>query len=517
MLATQIAEEAQERADGAAPEASVPLDRGLVRGLAWSGTAKWGGQLITWGSTLIIARLLAPQDYGIVGMALVFAGFLEILTDAGLGSAIVQARALSKEELRATMGATCLISVVAGLVVFAGAPLWAYWYEDPRLTGVVAAMGVGVLLTGVSSLPNAVLQRRLAFDLQAKAQLQQGLSTAVVSLGLAIVLQSYWALVLGLLVGKLVFTARVLLYEPISPSSPFRTPSIRPLLRYGMVLSGDRVLYYFRSNFDVAIIGAWLGGNALGLYLMAVTLARMPMDKLAAAVTPVAFPVFARAQGDTAAMRRHYTGLTVAIAAGLLPTAAGMMLTAPLLVPTLIGAQWAPAVPALQVIALFTPIVFLWSLNHSLLNALGRVDLNFRMTLAMTVLIPPSILIGARWGTVGVAMAGGLAYLPVACYGLAITWRMIELRPAELARALVPVVSATLGMTLAVLAVGAALPVAWPVVPRLVIEVLTGAVAFPAWAMLLHREAVLRQWGALRGAWSERHPDAPPGAAAAAA
>jgi O-antigen/teichoic acid export membrane protein len=322
------------------------------------------------------------------------------------------------------------------------------------------------------------------------------------TLALAFVIQSHWALVLGYLFSKLAFTIILMSAEPIRPRLPGPDTHIRRFLRFGGLLTADRLINQARGSIDIALIGAWLGTRMVGLYVMAVALARLPLERLGSAFEPVAYPTFARLRDDRAALRRYFLGLSLATMSIALPAAFGLIITAPLLVPTVIGAQWSAVVLPLQVAAVVTPLAFHLTLVSALFNAHGRVELNLRVTLLTAVCTVAAVAASVPFGIVGVAAATGIAFAAIGIYAEVLAFRLIELPAKDAATALVPTLSASLGMAVTLIAVSSALPLAWPGVVRLVVECVTGIVSFAAWALLLHRKAVLSQLQSLRAAWS---------------
>lgn len=486
----------------AAPPPEKPLGGTVLRGLVWLGGVRWAAQLFTWASTLVIARLLAPEDYGLVALATVLTGFLEVITDMGLGSALVQARDLTKRDVEATMGVTCWLGAGAAVLVALSAPLWAHLQGDPRIIPIVQALAVGVLLTTSAAVPYSMLHRRLAFGLVARAQFVRGLVAAAVTLAGAFVLQSYWALVVGFLAGKVVFTVMLIWAEPAVPRLPGPDTRVGKLLRFGGILTADRILNYARTNIDVALVGALLGTRMVGLYVMATSLARLPLEKLGSAFEPVAYPTFARLRSDAPALRRYFLGLSLGTMAIALPACLGLIVTARVLVPTILGMQWNAVVLPLQIAALATPLAFHLGLVTSLFNALGRVDLSLRVTTLTSVLTIAAVFVSVKFGIAAVAAASGIAFAVIWVYAEILALRMIELRWREMARTLLPALSASLGMAASVYLVSLLLPREGHGLARLAVEVSVGVVTYIAWAFLLHRSTVVHQLRTLRAAWT---------------
>lgn len=481
-----------------------PLGGTVLRGLVWLGGARWAAQLFAWASTLVIARLLSPEDYGLVAMATVLTGFLEAITEMGLGAALVQSKDVSQRNVEATMGATCLLGLGAASLVALSAPVWAHIQGDLRIVPLVRVLSLSVFLTAAANVPYSMLHKRLAFGLVARAQFATGFVTAAVTLGGALIMQSHWALVIGFLAGKVTFTGMMIVGEPVRPRLPVRGTNVGKLFRFGGVFTADRILNYFRTHTDIALVGALLGTRMVGIYVMATSLARMPLDKLGSAFEPVAFPTFARLRDNGPELRRYFLGLSLGTMAIAIPAAVGLIVTAPLLVPTILGKQWVSVVLPLQVAAVVTPLVFHLGLAGALLNALGRVDLNLRITTFTSLLTIVAVFVSVRLGIVGVAAGSAIAFALVWAYGEFLSLRLIDLRASELAKTLMPALSASLGMGLCVYATSLALPAGWPALVRLVAEVAAGVVTFVGWAWLFHRSTVVPQLRSLRAAWRSR-------------
>lgn len=483
---------------------SKPIGGTVLRGLVWLGGARWAAQIFAWASTLVIARLLSPDDYGLVAMATVLTGFLEAITEMGLGAALVQSRDVSQRNVEATMGATCILGLGAATLVALSAPFWAHIQGDPRVAPLVRVLSLSVFLTAAANVPYSMLHKRLAFGVVARAQFAMGFVTALATLGGALIMQSHWALVIGFLAGKLVFTIMMVVSEPVRPRLPVRGSKVGKLFRFGGVFTADRILNYARTHTDIALVGALLGTRAVGIYVMATALARMPFEKLGSAFEPVAYPTFARLRDELPELRRYYLGLSLGTMAIAVPAAVGMIVTAPLLVPTILGKQWVSVILPMQVAAAATPLIFHLGIASALLNAFGRVDLNLRITTFTSIFTIIAVIITVRLGIVGVAAASAIAFALVCGYGELLALRLIGMKAGDLLNTLLPAISASLGMGICVYATSLALPATWPAVIRLLIEIGTGVVTFAGWAFLLHRNTVVAQLRSLRAAWASR-------------
>src|SRR5258707_395783 len=198
------------------------LDRSLVHGLAWTGAMKWASQLITWISTILVIRLLAPSAYGLVGMALVFIGFMQLVNEFGLGAAVVQQRDLTEIQI-ARLGGVALLVGCALLVLSLGlSSLIAEFFNQPAVRPVVLSLSLLFPVSALQVLPRALLQRALQFRRLAVVDGLEPLVIAAVTLSVAAATRSYWALVLGPMVGKSMSTLILVVWRPHRLALPAR-------------------------------------------------------------------------------------------------------------------------------------------------------------------------------------------------------------------------------------------------------------------------------------------------------
>jgi teichuronic acid exporter len=472
-------DEAPEVSEASAPDRAF-LDRALVRGLIWFSTARWGGQLITWGSTIVIARILTPEDFGVVAAAMVVTGFLNLATDLGMGSAIIQAPKLEQRQVEQSMAVSVLAALLMAALLYVLAPIWANLQTDSRLVPVLRVLSIAVVLTGLHVVPNGLLSRALRFEIISVVNLVQGITTAATSLALALHWRSYWALIVGYVVGRAVFTVALLAIQFVRPRVP-RWSAVGGLMKFGGILTADRFLWYLRSHFDIMMIGGLLGVRPLGLYSMAMTLARMPAEKISGVISPVLFPVFSRSQVSRTELHRQYSQTLAGLALIAFPAGMGMAAVAGELVPVVLGSQWLEIIPLVIILAIGTPFGLLSTVAPVTLNAVGRVGLSFTMSAVLTVVVPLAILIGVHWGLTGVAVASIGVSLFVAPVWFFVTARVTKYPIREYRRVLATPV---LGSAVMLICLGPAHLLLEPHMPTaalLAAKVLLGVGVYLSW------------------------------------
>ncbi len=258
----------------------------MVRAIAWTGASKWATQLLTWASTIVVARILLPADYGIFGMATVYLGLVALISEFGLGQAIVVLREMSSDHIAQIN----TLSVAFGGILFAASCALAipigHFFHTTKLAPVIAVMSLSFLISGMQIVPDALLQRGLRFKLLACFDTVRTFAQAPVTILLAWLGFGYWSLALSSVSGVVVYSALVIIASPCAFARP-RWGEIRGALKFSGDVLGSRVAWYTYSNSDFMVAGRMLGQSALGAYEMAWTIASAPVDKITSLVTRV--------------------------------------------------------------------------------------------------------------------------------------------------------------------------------------------------------------------------------------
>ncbi len=467
--------------------AARALDRSLLRGVAWTAAARWGSQGLNWIAWLIVARLLSPEDYGLVGMAAVYLGLVTVLSEFGLGTAVLAVRELSREQLSQLNGLAVLVGCASLLASCAVALPLGHFFRAPQLPAVVVAMSATFVITSFKTVPFALLQRDFRFKQLALIDLSQAVVLALSMVGLAVAGLRYWTLVCGALLGALISTGAVLRLSHLPLAWP--RPSA---LRQAMTLSFDvviaRVCWYASANADFLIAGRVLGKAALGFYNVGWTLASVPVDRIAALVAQVTPAFFAAVQSDRAALRRYVLRITEGIALITFPVAIGLALVARDFVLVVLGSRWEGTIGPLRLLAAYAAIRSIMPLLPQVLQIIGDARFEmWRMAVAAVVMPASFYVSGQRWGTVGLATAWMLVDPLLALPLYRRVFSKIGLSLKAYLVALWPALSATGLMGAVVLAVGA-LSSGWTAGARLSAEIGAAMVTYGLAGLVLHRE-----------------------------
>ncbi|MGQ0836551.1 MAG: lipopolysaccharide biosynthesis protein [Gammaproteobacteria bacterium] len=463
----------------------LSVERQAAAGLKWSSIAKIAGQTVSWGVTLLVFRLLTPEDYGLMALSMVLVSIVAGVAEFGLGSSLVQAQTLARQELSRVAGALAALNVGCGLVVALGAPLFAELLGDERLINVIRVLAIQFLLNAIEAAPQSLAYRQMEFKRLAGIELVATLTGAFTTLFLAWLGMGVWALVFGNLTGALLRTALyVALGGFVWPSFNFR--GIASHLRFGGAVTASRLLWQITYQADVLIAGRVLGREAVGLYSVSIHLAALPMTKAMSIVNQVAFPAVARLQDELPRLRQRLLDSFRMLALVAIPALWGISAVAPEFVDVLLGPRWHPAITALQLVSLVAPLRMLAAILSTALTAVGRADLELRNTIVSAIVLPAAFLVGVQAGINGLAVSW-LVAIPI-IFALNFPRTLPELGFGFLDLLTAVRVPLAGGVVMYLAVAGTRLPLQhWEEAPGLPVLIVVGAVAYLATVRLLDR------------------------------
>jgi PST family polysaccharide transporter len=476
-----------------------PLRTSVLRGLGWLSGAQGARQALQIGLRVLLVRLLSPDDFGLLAMVTVVSGFLLMFNDLGFGPALVRKECVTEEELSTIFWVTVATGIVLALATAAlGLPL-ARFYRQPELIGLCVGLAPGSLATPLGTVPNALLQRRMAFRSLALIDVLGIAAGGVAAVALAALGYGVWALVWQ----TNVYALAVLLVTGAGarwlPRRCFHPAASANLWRFSSRFTAANVLNYWLRNLDNLLVGAFLGRAALGFYSQAYQMMLYPVQNIAALTGRVMFPALASVQADHARFRRVYLQALHGIAALAFPLMLGGMVLAPDLYAVLFGPRWERSVPLFQILCVIGLIQAIGTTIGWIYLTTGRTDLQLRWTLIAAAVVFPGFLLGLRWGgleglTIGYAVASGLLFVP----SLVVAYRLIHLALINVARRLAPLLMAAIGMAASVAALRWSLPATAGPLARLLLGIALGGAAYPALLQVLGQAPVAQ----VRALWS---------------
>jgi O-antigen/teichoic acid export membrane protein len=444
-----------ERGRAAASRVTGLARKGIV-GAWFAGSSTLLISVVQGVKLLAFARLLAPEQHGVFAMAMVVISCCMVLADLGLAGAVIQrddvpARVLSSLYWLGVAGGIGLALVLAAL-----SPVIGWAFGDPRVAPVVAALGILFVLQPWGALHQALVEKRLAFKRMAAIEVTAAATGAAAAIAAAASGAGVWAFVVDQLVAAAAKTVMLVTRggSGFRPERAFGLSGLRSYVRFGALSVGQRTANYATANVDYALVGGVLGAGPLGLYRMGYELATLAPGRLNVVASRVFFPVMARLAGDRDRFRTAYLRLQESATLLGLPLVAGIALTAPVFVPHVLGARWAPSVPLLQILAIVgAGRVVAGTIGPALLAA-GRPDLGLRWSLLLVALQVPTLLVAVRLGGLaGVAWAfAGLQTLYVVLNYRLLVRRLFGPCLAAYLRSILPAFAMVAAMAAAVLA-----------------------------------------------------------------
>ncbi|MDX1690736.1 MAG: lipopolysaccharide biosynthesis protein [Acidimicrobiia bacterium] len=480
--------------------------RRAVRAVAWNYLSWFLTKALVLVSTIVLARLLTPEEFGIVGFATVAIAFLSVLQDLGLGPALIQRRGDVTRAASTVFTANLLLGSFLALVTVLGAPLVAGWFDEPQVTLLLRLLGLEFLLNALGSTHIALLQRDLAFS----RKLVPDVGRAVVRGGVAIALAAAGAgavsLVAGTLAGSAVAALLAWRVLPFRPTIEIDRSLLRPLAGFGVPLLGVDIVHALVGNLDYLVVGTVLGSTALGLYTLAYRLPELLLLGVVTVLNKAVFPAFAAVQDRPEALRRGFLGSVGTVQMVVLPVGLGMIVAADPLVRVTLGDQWLDVIPVLRVVAAFALVSTTMVSDGDVYKAIGRPGLLVRFAVAKLALLVPALLVGARHGLVWVAAAHLGTAVVVKAARAVVAARLIGVRVRDIAREFVASAlagTALVAVALPVLSVTAGLG-PWP---RLLVVAAAGATAYVAVIGRLERDRIGALLGLLRRRIVDRGPE----------
>lgn len=455
------------------------LQAGIVRGLSWKFASQLILQITRVGLAVVLARLLTPHEYGLAGMVLVFASFVLIFSDFGLGAALVQRDRLTDTDCTTIFWTTLAAGVLFAAIGFAVSGPVSAFYRAPEVKPLVTVLSLSFVLSGLSTVQRSLLMRAMDFRALEIRAIAATVVSAAAAIGLAAAGFGAWAIIAQVLTMDAVSTVCLWAASSWRPSFTFSRASLQRFGGFGLKAFGTRLLSDVNENADTLLIGRFTAPALVGTYALSYNITLLPANRIVSPVQQVLFPAFSRMQHDSKRVGNAWVHANVLIAAISLPALVGLMILAPDFVPSVLGQRWHRAVPVVQILAWVGIVESIQRLNMIVLQARDRTRTLLRFWTAAVGANIAAFAIGLHWGIVGVAACYAISvtlFLPIY---MQMTARAVDTSVWELVRRLSRVLEATAAMAV-VLLLGRALLQHAGVGPgiRLPVLIVAGAVVF---------------------------------------
>ena len=407
--------------------------RQIAKGAGWMVLFKFTERGLGLISTLILARLLVPHDFGVVAMAMSVIAVLELMGAFSFDLALIQNANAGRDQYDTAWTFNLLFALVSALLLVVLALPMAHFYSEPRLESVMYWLALGMAVQGFENVGVVAFRKDMRFDKEFKYLFGKKIASFAVTVPLAFMLQSYWALVIGTIVGRAAGT--ILSYVAHEYRPRFSLAARSELFHFSKWMLLNNMAAFFRNRSADFIVGRFGGPHALGLFSLAYEISNLPTTELVAPINRAVFPGYAKMSHDVAALRKGYLDVAAIVALLSLPAAFGIAAIAPLLVPVFLGANWLETIPVIQVLAVYGALVAIQNNNGPALLALGKPQVVTGLAALSGILLIPALIfmtqrhgvIGAAWASFGVA----LVMIPV---NYVFIFRALGLRTSQVLR-----------------------------------------------------------------------------------
>ena len=468
--------------------------RELFSATLWVVAARWGMRAIGLVSTVVLARLLTPADFGVVALAMLVVGLIEIFNETGLVIYIIRHPDPQRSHFDTVFTLQLIIGAVLMLAIMVAAPFGAAFFRTPAIEPVIQVLALRSLLWGLENPGIIWFRRDMRFSKDFEFMVVTKLGSFVVTLAAAMLLRSYWALVLGIVAGGVIGTVQSYRMHPYRPR--LSLAEARHAWSFSAWLLLVHMLDFANTRIDEIIIGRARSTTEMGYYNVGSDVAATPVQEVVYPMTRVWVPAFARLAHDPPALEQMYRWVISAVGILALWVSVGLALVAHDLALIVLGPTWLPAVPVMQILSLAAGMAAMTMPLASVLGATGDPRVVLSLAVVRTVLLVATMVPAAIWyGLAEVAMGRAVSTAIALMVSFTVFERVAGLRPLTLARGLLRPAVAALAMAAAVLALQLALP---PVpLLRLVLSVAVGAAGFAGtllglWALAGQPAAVER-------------------------
>ena len=471
----------------------------VLHAFRWNAAGRIIAQLGNWLITIFVIRLLTPTDYGLMGLAAVLMGLCVLVNDIGAVPALIQRPTINTELTRKIFAFVLLTNVILYLIAFVGAPHFAGFFGEPRLTAIVRVFTVMLLVEAAAAIPSALLRRDLKFKQISLIDFAATMIGSLTVLALAAAGYGVWSLVFGALIKSVCNSLGLLGVTGFHQLPLFRFSGLTEVFSFGSKVSGAGIIWYFNRNVNSFLIGKILGDHALGLFSVANNLALMPATKVTQLSQQIAFAAYSRIQHDRATVLKYFFESMRLGTFFFFPVCWGMSAVAPELVDVVLGLKWHAAIPVVQIVALGVPYRALLIMTEPLVNGIGKPEVSLKNTLTITAICPGAMIIGVHWGLVGLCVfsLGGL--LAAGAINLRRSLAVVDASCVQLFFVCLPSFTAATVMYAAVLAARTSIFGGLAPVWRLIALVILGVLVYGIMTLSFNRQTAMRSLQLLRG------------------
>jgi PST family polysaccharide transporter len=381
------------------------LKHKTIKGLIWSANSKFSIQIFNLVITAILARLLLPEDFGIVGMALIFTGLVSTLNETGLSSAIIQKNNINDSHLHTAFWINIFTGISLFLISYLVSPFMADFFKNAIVEPIIKVSALTFIISSVTIIHRSLLTKELNFKTLASTEISGSIISGLISIFFAYSGFGLWSLVARNVVNELIVTILTIFVYKWKPRFYFSRKSFSELFSFGINVAGSNILSYLLQNMDYIIIGRLMGAELLGYYTLAYNLAIFPTKKIGSILIRVIFPVFSIIKDDDKKYKEGYLKMVSFLSLIAIPAMIGLASVAHEFVLVVYSQKWYESILPLQILCLLGLVNSLLPISGSIFYSKGVPEIEFKLTLIKIPITALALVIGSFYGIVGVATA----------------------------------------------------------------------------------------------------------------
>lgn len=395
---------------------SIELRQQTITGMIWSFIERFGSMMLQFIANILLARLLTPNDFGLIGMIMVFIAISNTIVDSGFSAALIQKKTVSQEDYSTIFFVNVILAVFLFVLLFVTSPYIANFYQQAELTNLLRVLGFALILNAFNIIQNTQLIRKVDFKKIAKINVFATFLACTLAIILAFKGFGVWSLVFQLLAIAFFRSLFLWIWNSWRPNLIISLESLKNLFGFGSKLLFSSLLDTIYTNLQSLIIGKVFSVRDLGFYTQANKMSDVPVSTLSGVITQVTFPVFARMQDDYERMKSGVQKSLKSLVFINFPIMILLIIIAKPLFLILFTEKWNEAVPYFQILCLSGMLLTLHVTNLNILKATGRSDIFFKLEIAKKIIGIIAIIIGIQFGIMGMLYA--IVITSYLCLGL---------------------------------------------------------------------------------------------------
>jgi len=474
-----------------------------IKGTAWNYLIFGLSKGVTFVATVILARLLSPDEFGLMAFSLIVIGYLDTFSGMGVENVVIYKQDNVEHNSNVAFTLGLVFNTIISATAFLIAPLVATFFDDPRVTDIVRALSIIFIIWGLGNIHAARLKKELQFRQTLLPELGKSISKAIVSIGLAFAGYGVWSLVWGQIAANVAASSLYWFVYRWKPRLTLDMRTSRHLLGYSSQTVLSEFMGAIQTNIDYLIVGKRLGPDNLGYYTMAFRVPELLIINTCYIVSNALFPAYSKLQNDLESLRKGFLLTLRYIALYTVPVGVGMFIVTPGFVKVVFGDQWIPAIPVMQALSLYAVIYSLSFNAGDIYKAIGRPDLMNILGIFKLAVAIPILWLAGGYNIYYVGLAQVIAHSLLTLVRFIVIKRMISLRLRDILSALQPAISGSLVMFLCVYALQIWLRSMAPLL-QLVILPVVGGLVYAAAIWFTNREVARKGIDMLRSTFGKR-------------